>query len=337
MWADKMAKLLRPANSRQNRSGSAHVTRCLSLLSWRQFGPRSRTRSMLIGPRAWRFATIVMAFAVPLAPGRLESTEVARALHYTPNHNIASNGTYTPARAGFNVADISNRQELSALGPDIRVLVWVGLCHGVDEAFMSIVNAYAQTPHLFGFYLMDDPDPRPAARASNAAHACSAANLRAEADWIHAHVPGAQTIIVIMNLGDASHPSFQNSYEPNQSHIDLFGLAAYPCRTELRGCDFEIINRYVAAASEAGIPTDRIVPIYQTFGGGGWQTDTGGHYALPTVKQAGHILSRWRQLVPNASLDMAYSWGAQKGDAALETSPDLQAVFARYNRSGSVD
>ena len=292
---------------------------------------------MLTDSRAKRFATIVMAFIVPLAPARLGSTEVVHTLHYTPNHNIAPNGTYGPARAGFNVADVSDHRDLSALGPDIKVLVWVGLCHGADEAFKRIVNAYAKAPGLFGFYLMDDPDPRPAAWANNASHACPVANLRAEADWIHAHVPGTRTIIVIMNLGDASHPSFGDSYEPTQSHVDLFGLAAYPCRTDHPNCDYGIINRYVAAAVEAGIPTDSIVPIYQTFGGGGWKIDTGGHYLMPTVQQAADILSRWRQLVPNPEIDMAYSWGAQKGDAALETAPDLQALFARYNQSGSVD
>jgi hypothetical protein len=219
----------------------------------------------------------------------------------------------------------------------VRVLVWVGLCGGVDEAFIRIVNASAGTPNLFGFYLMDDPDSRPSAPATNAAHACPVANLRAEADWIHAHVPGARTVIVIMNLGDANHPRFQDSYEPARSHIDLFGLAAYPCRTELKGCDHGIIDRYVAAAAEAGIPVDRIVPIYQAFGGGGWKTDTGGHYALPTVQQATEIVARWHRLVPDPEMDMAYSWGAQRGDAALETTPDLQALFARYNQSGRID
>jgi hypothetical protein len=260
-----------------------------------------------------------------------------RTLHYAPNHNFSPDGAYLPARAGFNLADVSQRHHLPALGPDVRALVWVGLCRGVDEAFLRIVNAYARTPRLFGFYLMDDPDPRPTAPVTNAAHACSVANLRAEADWIHAHAPGARAVIVIMNLGDARHPSFKDSYEPAQSHVDLFGIAAYPCRAELKGCDYDIIDHRVAAAAEAGIPVDRIVPIYQTFGGGGWTTDTGGHYVMPTVQQAGAILARWHQLIPNPEMDMAYSWGAQNGDTALETAPDLQALFMRYNRSGRIE
>jgi hypothetical protein len=279
---------------------------------------------------------IAAAFAMilPLAPARAQPSGQTRVLHYAPNNNFAPDGTYVPARAGFNLADVSYARDLSALGPDNSVLVWVGLCHGVDDAFLRIVNAYARTPHLFGFYLMDDPDPRPAAPAVDPGHACPAANLRAEADWIHSHVPGARTVIVIMNLGDSAHPFFGNSYEPEQSHVDLFGLAAYPCRTDLNGCDNGIIDRYVAAALEAGIPRNRIVPIYQTFGGGDWHTDTGGHYTLPTVRQASDILSRWHQLVPDPVMDMAYSWGAQKGDAALETAPELRSLFVLHNKSG---
>ena len=338
MRPDNLLKLLRPGRPGRNWSNqSTFMARWLAFPRWRQFGRQARTRSLLTGPCVWRFAIIAMAFTVPLAPARPESTEVTRPLHYTPNQNIARDGTYTPARAGFNVADVSEHHDLSALGPEIRVLVWVGLCHGVDEAFKRIVNDYAQAPRLFGFYLMDDPDPRPAAWASNPSHACTPANLRAEADWIHDNIPGAKTIIVLMNMASTLQPSFKETYEPSNSHVDLFGLAAYPCRSDLPNCDYDIIDRYVAAAVDAGISRDRIVPIYQTFGGGGWKTDTGGHYVLPTVQQAADILSRWHQLVPNPEMDMAYSWGTQKGDAALETAPDLQALFARYNRSGSVD
>ena len=315
----------------------ASVSRWLNILGlgqnpiWLGWHPiRSRQLSL------W-FISIVLAGIMPLNPARPEATVGSQVLHYAPNHNVKPDGTYTPARAGFNLADVSRPHDVDGLGPDVRVLVWVGLCNGVDEAFLRIMNAFARTPNLFGFYLMDDPDPRPAAPVTNAAHACPIENLRAEADWIHAKMPGARTVIVIMNLGDASHPSFRDSYNPTQSHVDLFGLAAYPCRTELQGCDYGIINRYVAAAIEAGIPADRIVPIYQTFGDGGWKTNSGGHYFMPTVQEATDILARWRQLILNPEMDMAYSWGAQKGDASLETAPDLQSLFARYNKSGRID
>ncbi len=253
-------------------------------------------------------------------------------LHYAPNHNFALDGSFLPADAGFNLADVSRLRELKQLKPDDRALVWVGRCGGVDEDFLRIVRAYAGSQNLFGFFLMDDPDPRLSAKIRDPSHACSADDLRAEADWIHDNVPGAKTIVVLMNMASAAQPSFKETYEPANSHVDLFGLAAYPCRTDLPGCDYDIIDRYVTAAVDAGIPRDRIVPIYQTFGGGGWKTDTGGGYVMPTVQQAADIVTRWRQLVPNPEMDMAYSWGAQKDDSALEAAPDLQALFAHYNK-----
>jgi serralysin len=275
----------------------------------------------------------VLSFAY--MSGQAASAETK--LHYAPNHNFSPAGDFLPAGAGFNLADVSKLREIRRLQPSDRALVWIGRCGGVDRDFLRIVRAYAGSRNLFGFFLMDDPDPRLLAAAKNPSHACSVGNLRAEADWIHDNVPGAKTIIVLMNMASALQPSFKGTYEPSNSHVDLFGLAAYPCRSDRSGCDYDIIDRYVAAAVDAGISHDRIVPIYQTFGGGGWATDTGGHYVMPTVQQAADILSRWHQLVPSPEMDMAYSWGTQNNDSALETAPDLQALFARYNRSGSVD
>jgi hypothetical protein len=280
--------------------------------------------------------TLFMAAALLLTVVGTRAASAEPTLHYAPNHNFAVDGAFLPADAGFNLADVSMPREIKQLKPSDRALVWIGRCGGVDQDFLRIVRAYAGSRNLFGFFLMDDPDPRLSAGISNPSHACAAGNLRAEADWIHDNISGAKVIIVLMNMASAVQPSFKETYNPANSHVDLFGLAAYPCRTDLPGCDFDIIDRYVAAAVDAGIPRDQIVPIYQTFGGGDWKTDTGGHYVMPTVQQAVDILSRWRQLVPNPEMDMAYSWGVQKNDSALETAPDLQTLFARYNSGGSV-
>ncbi|WP_428493621.1 hypothetical protein [Rhodopila sp.] len=217
-------------------------------------------------------------------------------LHYAPNHNFALDGAFSPASAGFNLADVSGLHEIKRLKPSELALVWVGRCGGVDKDFLRIVRPYARRRDLFGFFLMDDPDPRLFAEIRNPSHACASGNLRAEADWIHDNIPGAKTIIVLMNMATTVQPSFINTYEPANSHVDLFGLAAYPCRSSLPRCDYGIIDRYVAAAVDAGISRDRIVPIYQTFGGGDWKTETGGHYVcqpynrLPTSCPAGASL-----------------------------------------------
>ncbi|RWB31808.1 MAG: hypothetical protein EOQ42_33600, partial [Mesorhizobium sp.] len=41
----------------------------------------------------------------------------------------------------------------------------------------------------------------------------------------------------------------------------------------------------------------------------------------------------WDELVPSPEFDFAYAWGSQEGDVALESSPELQAVFREHNLS----
>jgi len=89
-------------------------------------------------------------------------------------------------------------------------LIWVGLCAGADRQFVSRITPYMHERNVFGFYLMDDPDPRIGLAQ------CKPDSLRAEADWIHDHVPGALTFIVVMNLSTAGTPSFQHTYNPTK-------------------------------------------------------------------------------------------------------------------------
>jgi hypothetical protein len=233
-----------------------------------------------------------------------------------------------PGKLGFNLADVGDPRQLGRLPDGVKGLVWVGQCNGVDAAFLDSVRAYLGSPKLFGFYFMDDPDP-----TGRYFRLCTAEKLRAQSDWIHANVPGALTFIVLMNMASHASPSFADSYNYANSHVDLFGLDPYPCRSELKGCDYDLIDRYVVAAESAGVTRDRIVPVYQAFGGGSWRDGEGGHYALPTVDQEQQIMARWAKLAAAPVFDFAYSWGSQRGDAALENSPDLQMVFSVHNQA----
>jgi hypothetical protein len=279
-------------------------------------------------PRSLLLSSAGAFFALSIAFGTPAETAAMR-LHYAANGNFSSDGTYLPGKAGFDLADVGSVEELDSLPAGVKGLVWVGQCNGVDAAFLATVRAYAGHPKLFGFYLMDDPDPT--GRFSS--RRCAAEKLAAEADWVHANMPGVRTFIVLMNLGSSKAPSFAGSYNPVSSHVDLFGVSSYPCRTELNHCDFDMIDRSVAAARAAGIPRDRMVPVYQAFGGGGWPDDEGGRYVLPTVEQERQILARWKALVPRAVFDYAYSWGSQRGDTALQRAFGLQTVFASHNRA----
>ena len=269
---------------------------------------------------------LISSRGIETAAAAQTARSTAATLHYAPNHNFDGNGAWRPAAARFNLAEISDPDQLRDLPMGVTGLVWVGLCAGVDEQFVATMAPYVHQKNVFGFYLMDDPDPRMGVAQ------CRPSSLRAEADWIHDHVRGALTFIVLMNLSAAGTPSFQDSYNPANSHVDLYGIDPYPCRSELNGCSDTMIERYVVAAEAWGIPRARMVPVYQTFGGGSWSDGDGGEYRLPTAAQSRAMLAQWRALIPAPLFDFAYSWGVQRGDHALEDSSDLRDVFSKHNQ-----
>jgi hypothetical protein len=283
----------------------------------------SISRFMLSSALAVAAAAALFVFSVAL---RSPADIGAARLHFAPNGNFDSDGGYLPGKVGFNLADVSSVTNLDSLPGGAKGLAWIGQCNGVDASFLSTVRPYIGNPNLFGVYLMDDPDP-----TGWYSHRCAADDLKAESDWIHANMPGVVTFILLMNMGSSKTPSFTGSYNPTNSHVDLFGISVYPCRTESNGCDFDMIGRFVAAAESAGVPRHSMVPVYQAFGGGDWPDDSGGRYVLPTIGEEEEILARWGALVPTAVFDCAYSWGSQRGADALDSSVDLQTVLARHN------
>ncbi len=256
----------------------------------------------------------------------LATNASAAPLHFAANGNFDPKGNYLPGTVGFNMADVSSVGVLNALPPGVSGMVWIGKCAGVDADFIAGVQPYIGNPRLFGFYLMDSPDP-----GSTEHPGCSAEMLKAEADWIHTHAVGAKTFIGLRNMSSSRAPSFYSAYRPADSHVDLFGLSAYPCRSEVGGCDYGIIPRYVSAAEQAGFPRGSIVPVYQAFGGGGWLDDSDGKYTMPSASQERQILATWHKLLPTPVFDYAFSWGAQLEDASLESSPELRDVFLIHN------
>ncbi|WP_201724190.1 calcium-binding protein [Bradyrhizobium centrolobii] len=251
-------------------------------------------------------------------------------LHYAAGGGLDSQGNYTPAEAGFNLADVQYVDQVNALPSGVQGLVWLDQYQGVTQDFINQVTPFLNNPKVFGFYLVDEPDP-----TGQSGPQASAADLKAESDWIHQHDPGAKTFTVLNNMGSSDDPSYMNSYNQANTHIDYFGLDWYPVWSDRPNVDVSTIDKYVAAAEQAGIPHDSIVPVYQAFGGGGWTTETGSQVAMPTAAQEQAMMDRWAQDVPNPAFDYAYAWGSQNGDTALENSPELQKVFLAHNTSGS--
>jgi hypothetical protein len=250
-------------------------------------------------------------------------------LHYASGNNVDAQGNFTPGQSGFNLADVSSVDELNALPAGVKGLVWLDQGDGVTQSFIDAVTPYIGNPKAYAFYLKDEPDP-----TGQWNTLVTAANLKAESDWIHAHDPGAKTFITMMNMGSSDNPSFANTYTPQNTHIDYFGIDPYPVRSDSATVDYSMIDKAVAAAEASGIPAANIVPVFQTFGGGNWVDDSGGHYVMPTAAQEQQMLAHWAALVPNPAFDYAYAWGSQNGDQALQSSQALQNVFLQHNTSG---
>lgn len=248
-------------------------------------------------------------------------------LHYTSGGSAVA-----IAAAGFNLADIQYVEQLNALPPGMKGLVWLNETSGVTPGFIAKVKPFIGNPKLFGFRLCDEPD----ITGKYHSPAVSPAALKAEADWIRANVPWAITFITLMDIGSFDAPNFMNTFNPANTGIDFFGLDPYPVRGKVFDLDF--IDRTVEAAVAAGIPLNKIVPVFQAFGGGNWTTYTGGAkdvYKLPTPDQANQMFARWATYTPNPVFDFAYAWGSQNGDTKLgSTSPEalsLRAAFKAHN------
>jgi hypothetical protein len=256
---------------------------------------------------------IVVAQSSPMI-GSARSAEPNTQLHYASGGNFL-NGPYDPAVAGFNLADVGYVGQLDGLPSSVKGLVYLGMANGVDATFETAVNAYIGNPKLYGFYLVDEPN----------ASASTAANLMAESEYIHVHLPGAVTFMTEQNLGAPLSPWYY--YTPANTHLDLFGLDPYPVRTDVPGgYDLGIIPLAVSAAETAGIPQASLIPVYQAFGGGGYPM-----FVLPAPVQETEILNTWGPLLPHPAFDYAYSWGVQLGDTALVDDPELQAIFLAHN------
>ena len=190
-------------------------------------------------------------------------------LHYAPNANWNGN-TFAPGADGFNLADVTSPSDLPFLPAGDKALVYLGPPKGVTAAFKAAVQSYIGSSQVYGFYLADVPAPS----------ATTAAELKAESDWIHTHDPGVKTFMAQENMS-VSPLTPKYYYTPANTHIDLFGVNGYPAQTGVPNhFDLNVINLCVKAAESIGIPQQDLVPDYQAFGGGGYAK-----WIVPTATQ----------------------------------------------------
>ncbi|HEX5560717.1 MAG TPA: hypothetical protein VFX52_03665 [Nocardioidaceae bacterium] len=238
----------------------------------------------------------------------------------TPNHYISNlHGAVTgPRSVGFNIFDTgSSKQQIDALPSGVRALVWLGeKCPtAADDAFRSTVNALANDPKVFGYYLSDEPHIGDCPNGPQ--------NLRTRTDFIRQTTGMRQKSFIVL--------SKQEDYAPFRvavTGISYIGLDPYPCSVAHPTCDPSKIDEKVGLALQAGIPQTRLVPVYQAFG----QTATSSaYYNLPTADQMQTMLQRWTTLVPHPAFDYTYGWDHQSSsNPTLVDSPSLQALFQGY-------
>lgn len=195
------------------------------------------------------------------------------------------------------------------------LLVYSGGCTGAAQYFPTWANAFKNSPNLYGFYLYDEPQPA----------YCPAARLKEEADWVHANMPGIKTMVV---LNEQADPANYIAYANGQ---DFIGLDPYPCVPWVINCgQSRYITTVVSGAIRAGLPVEKIVPVYQA-------AEWPGLTVLPSVDQLRLILSTWATLVPSPAFDYAYTWKHFGETKSLKDSRELQEVFRAYFASTSAD
>jgi hypothetical protein len=238
-------------------------------------------------------------------PGNVSGTK-----HYTANETSYADS----AAIGFNVHDTGmSTSTINALPAGSQAMVWVGIgasnCSAtLSSTFTSFVLDNATNPRLYGFYLTDEPLD----------DTCVAA-VTAYTKYIHDNAPGKKAFILLTDW-----PGTYAAYRPAITNVDLFGLDPYPVKDGTY--DSTLIPNEINNAIAAGIPLASVVPVFQTFGGAGWDA--------PTATQLTTILGQWATLVPNPPLDYAYSWSTQSNylSEALVNRSDWRDIMAVHNK-----
>jgi len=253
---------------------------------------------------------------------------------------------------GFNVLDMSGsktdpsvtKAAVDELPSGAEALIWVGNLDNTNcgtpgyttAQFDALVDAMASDTRVYGYYIADEPHPLTCTSA--------VADIRARADYLHAHSGFQKAFIVVQDGSQICGGSLGcefHALQPSNTHVDLIGLDPYPCHYDRHGhrvpCDYNMIEQRVAAATVNGIPPSAIVPVFQAFGQEGRTTGTV-YYRTPSTGELTTMLNIWKQLVPTPMMDDAYSFGIQCSPTscpaaqALVNHPELWPAIVAHNR-----
>ena len=270
------------------------------------------------------------------AMAEARATEPRAHLHFTVNLQ----GDYTGAAlAGFNLVDVGTLSALRALPEGVKGVYWLGNGYNLecswrlnDKQITDAVMAIKDEPKFSGiYYISDEPHP---AKCPDAPQ-----RVTERTALIHSLDPRGRTFVVVLNSSKA-----QTEFAQLKDAADYVGVDPYPCNVwnALIGCAYGSLRERIDQALAAGIPSTRIVPVFQTFGQS--CTNSGRKYApyyrLPTVAETQTMLAIWDEKVPvkDRPFDMTYSWGRQPSVACPTlqmagdggSQPDLRSLYKNY-------
>ena len=193
---------------------------------------------------------------------------------------------------GWNLLDVSSKEEADALPTRTRALVWVGDYDNTtcswqvsDAQLKQQLAGTAGDRKIAGFFFSDEPDPFACPNAP--------AQHRARSQLIHSLDPTAFTVMLMDS--NSGRQTLQ------QMHLwagvaDYVALDPYPCHAGRR-CNYSWIGTVIRAADRANLPYWGVV---QAFAGGSWR--------WPTPSEERHMLALWAASREAGYMTFAWDW-----------------------------
>lgn len=248
---------------------------------------------------------VLAAGATRYVPSAASSPPAVRYLFWSGGGELAA------AAAGWNLFDVSSKEEADALPPGTRGLMWLGdydnsTCEWErsDATLARLLAGTNTDPRVAGFLFSDEPDPFACPRAP--------AQHRARSQLIHALTGGKLTVAAL----DGNSGAATLKQMPLWSGTaDRLALDPYPCYRG-KACDFEWIRKVVRAADRAHL---RYWGVAQAFANDKWR--------WPTPAEERRILSIWTASKASAVMTFAWKWDGHE----LQDRPRLLDVLRRFN------
>jgi hypothetical protein len=215
------------------------------------------------------------------------------------------------AASGWNLFDVSSKEQADALPAGTRGLMWLGdydnkscAWERSDEDLTRLLAGTRNDRHIAGFLFSDEPDP----------FACpgAPAQHKARSRLIH-QLAGRKLTVMVVDSNSGSKTLEQIPLWSGSA--DRIGLDPYPC---YRGkqCDYAWIRSVMDAADAARLPYWGVV---QAFANEKWR--------WPTPREERRMLSIWTASNESGLMTFAWRWDGH----ALSSRPGLLDVLRRFN------